>query len=69
MMTGHVVLTSPELAERYHDLPKSPYFNEIDPVCGTHFSQPWLSKMTYLPPFFQACISNVNIEEYFRGDN
>ena len=21
--------------------------------------------MTYLPPFIQACISNVNIEEYF----
>jgi hypothetical protein len=23
--------------------------------------------MTYLPPFIQTCISNVNIEEYFRG--
>jgi hypothetical protein len=25
--------------------------------------------MTYLPPFIQECISNVNIEEYFRGGN
>ena len=35
----------------------------------THLSQPWSSGMTYLPPFIQACISNVNIEEYFRGGN
>ena len=25
--------------------------------------------MTYLSPFIQACISNVNIEEYFKGGN